>query len=114
MGTKLALKVKEAFVQYSKKMCTWVTIFWMIYRVIISILIFLKPETSNAMVHLTDGADTVMIANISVYTGNSICEKGFYAFGKRKPYNINAPAKEDDDDDDSDDEEEEEDEDSNG
>lgn len=80
----------KAFVQYSKKMCTKVTVFWMIYRIVVSLLTFIKPDISNAIVHLTDGADMVMIANISVYCGNSIAEKGFYAFGKRKPYNINS------------------------
>lgn len=84
MATKTALKIKEAFMQYSKKMCTRVTVFWMLYRFAVSVLIFFRPEVSNALVHLTDGVDTVMIANMSVYAGNSICEKGFIAFGKRK------------------------------
>lgn len=83
MAMKLAIKAKETFVQYSKKMCSRVTFFWMAYRLIVSLLIFFKPDISNALVHLTDGADTVMIANMSVYAGNSICEKGFIAFGKR-------------------------------
>ena len=88
MATRTALKLQEAFIQYSKKMCTRITIFWMIYRIIVSVLIFFKPEVSNALIHLTDGADTVMICNISVYTGNSICEKGFTAFGKRRLYDV--------------------------
>ena len=84
MATKISVKAREAYVQYSKRMCTTVSIFWMIYRVVVSMLIFFRPDVSNALVHLTDGADTVMIANISIYTGNSIAEKGFLAFGKRK------------------------------
>ena len=83
MATRISVKAREAYVQYSKRMCTAVSIFWMIYRVVVSLLIFFKPSTSNAMVQLTNGADTVMIANISLYCGNSICEKGFIAFGKR-------------------------------
>ena len=83
MATKISVKAREAYVQYSKRMCTTVSIFWMIYRVVVSMLIFFRPDVSNALVHLTDGADTVMIANISIYTGNSIAEKGFLAFGKR-------------------------------
>ncbi len=82
-GTKLALKAKDAFEQYSKKMATRVTVFWMIYRIAISILIFFKPEISTAMIHLTEGADTVMIVNMSVYTGNSATDKIAIAFGKR-------------------------------
>ena len=96
----MAVKAKEAFIQYSKKMCTRVTIFWMIYRVIVSILLYFRPDVANAMVHMTDGVDTVMIANISIYCGNSIAEKGFYAFGKRKPYNINSSLTQDEEKDD--------------
>lgn len=81
--TRAALKIKEAYVQYSKRMCTAVSIFWMVYRIVVSLLIFFNPVTASAMVQLTTGADTVMIANISLYCGNSICEKGFLAFGKR-------------------------------
>ena len=82
--TRAALKVKEAYVQYSKRMCTAVSIFWMVYRLVVSLLIFFNTSTSNALVHLTDGADTVMIANISVYTSNSVLEKICVAFGKNK------------------------------
>lgn len=81
--TRAALKIKEAYVQYSKRMCTTVAIFWMVYRIVISLLIFFNPVTANAMVQLTTGADTVMIANISLYCGNSVAEKAFIAFGKR-------------------------------
>lgn len=48
MGTRTALKLKEAFMQYSKKMCTRVTIFWMVYRVINFIVVLIRPETANA------------------------------------------------------------------
>ena len=84
MATKIALKAKEAFTQYSKRMCTAVAVFWMGYRVLITLLIFFRPDASTAYIQLTQGVDTVMIANISVYTGNSISEKAFIAFGKNK------------------------------
>lgn len=83
MATKLAIKAKEAFEQYSKRMATRVTFFWMLYRIVISILIFFNPSISTAMIHLTEGVDTVMIVNMSVYTGNSATEKLAIAFGKR-------------------------------
>ena len=82
-STRAALKAKEAFLQYSKRMATRVTIFWMVYRTIVSILVFLRPETAAAMTTLTEGVDTVMIVNMSVYTGNSATEKIAIAFGKR-------------------------------
>ena len=84
MGTRTALKIKEAFVQYSKKMCTRVTIFWMIYRLANFIVVLLKPELANALVDLSAGVDTIMIVNMGAYTGNSATEKIAIAFGKRK------------------------------
>ena len=77
-------KAKEAFMQYSKKMCTRVTIFWMIYRIANFIVVLLRPETAKALVDLTTGVDTIMIVNIGFYTGNSATEKIAIAFGKRK------------------------------
>ena len=84
MATKAMTKAKEVFVQYSKRMCTAVAVFWMCYRVLVTLLIFFRPDISTAYISLTSGVDTVMIANISVYTGNSISEKAFIAFGKNK------------------------------
>lgn len=81
--TRTAIKAKEAWLQYSKRMATRVTIFWMIYRALVSILVFFRPETATAMTRLTEGVDTVMIVNMSVYTGNSATEKIAIAFGKR-------------------------------
>ena len=77
-------KIKEALQQYSKKMCTRVTIFWMIYRIVILVIVFFKPEVSSAIIRLTEGADTAMIINMSVYTANSTVEKVSLAyFGKK-------------------------------
>lgn len=92
--TRAALRIKEAYVQYSKRMCTAVSIFWMVYRIVVSLLIFFRPATSSAMVQLTTGADTVMIANISVYTSNSVIEKLCIAFGKRTKLNSSDDEKE--------------------
>ncbi len=84
MGTRITTKAKEAFVQYSKKMCTSVTIFWMIYRIVNFIVVLLRPEVANALVDLRPGVDTIMIVNMSVYSGNSISEKAIIAFSNRK------------------------------
>lgn len=98
MGTRTALKIKEAFVQYSKKMCTRVTIFWMIYRLANFIVVLLKPELANALVDLSAGVDTIMIVNMGAYTGNSATEKIAIAFGKRKSlYSSDDEPEEDDD-----------------
>ena len=80
----VSAKIRDVMQQYSKKMCTRVTIFWMLYRISISALIFFKPEVSNALIRLTEGVDTAMIINMSVYTANSTVEKVSLAyFGKK-------------------------------
>ena len=84
MATKMAVKAKEAFIQYSKKMCTRVTIFWMIYRVLNFIVVLIRPESATALVDLCAGVDTVMIVNMGAYTANSGTEKVAIAFGKHK------------------------------
>lgn len=80
----MSRKAKEAFVQYSKKMCTRVTIFWMIYRLVNFGVTLLRPEVAKYLVDLCTGVDTIMIVNIGFYTGNSVSEKLAIAFGKRK------------------------------
>lgn len=77
-------KKKTNFVQYSKKMCTGVTIFWMLYRLINFLVIWLSPGSAVYLSELCAGVDTVMIANISVYSGNSISEKLALAWVQRK------------------------------
>lgn len=82
--TEKMKKTKEKFMQYSKKMASRVTIFWMIYRIANFIVVLIRPEVSKSLVDLTTGLDTVMIINVGFYTGNSISEKAVIGFGKRK------------------------------
>lgn len=70
--------------QYSKKMCTRVTIFWMLYRLANFVVVLIRPEIATALVDLSAGVDTIMIVNISVYTTNSISEKIGVAYVKGK------------------------------
>ena len=84
MATKLSVKARGAFVQYSKKMCTSVAIFWMVYRLINFIVVLIRPETAPALVELCAGIDTIMIVNMSTYTLNSSTEKVSIAFAKRR------------------------------
>lgn len=82
--TEKMIKTKEKFMQYSKKMASRVTIFWMVYRIVNFIVVILRPEVANALVDLSTGVDTVMMINVGFYTGNSISEKAIIGFGKRK------------------------------
>lgn len=77
-------KIRETLQQYSKRMCTRVTIFWMLWRIAVAVLIYFKPEIGTPILKLTEGVDTAMIINMSVYTANSTVEKVSLAyFGKR-------------------------------
>ena len=82
-ATRAAVKLKEAMQQYSKKMCTRVTVFWMFYRLVCLIATFIKPDIGLTVNRLTEGVDTVMIINMGAYTMNSGTEKVAIAFGKR-------------------------------
>lgn len=77
-------KPDPKFMQYSKKMASRVTLFWMIYRIANFVIVLLRPESSKYLVDLSTGIDTVMICNVAFYTGNSISEKAVIGFGKRK------------------------------
>lgn len=77
-------KLNPKFIQYSKKMASRVTIFWMIYRLANFVVVLFRPEVGKYLVDLSTGVDTVMIINVGFYTGNSISEKACIAFGKRK------------------------------
>lgn len=98
---------QPSFVQYSKKMCTRVTIFWMAYRVINFIVIVVRPDVSKTLVDLVAGVDTAMICNMGFYIGKSGFENVAKILAGRKV--LSKYKKEgktlDDDDDDEDDEE---------
>ena len=114
MMEKMSKKSVEAFVQYSKKMCTRVSVFWMIYRLANFIVVLLRPEVSSALVELCAGVDTIMIVNMSAYTFNSSTEKISVAYAKRKNLFDAMSKQKSSKDDEKDEEDEEEETDSNG
>ena len=75
---------KAKFVQYSKRMASCITIFWMVYRILNFLVVLIRPEIANALSDLSTGVDTIMIVNMGAYTTNSATEKVAIAFGKRK------------------------------
>ena len=91
-------KPDQKFMQYSKKMATAVTVFWMLYRVVNFVVVLLRPQVANALVDLSTGVDTIMIVNVGFYTGNSVSEKIAIAFGKRKSLYSSDDEEEEDDD----------------
>lgn len=78
----MAARHNRAFIQYSKKMCTAVAIFWMIYRIFNYIVVLIRPDTVTALADLCAGVDTIMIVNMSTYTLNSSTEKVAIAYAK--------------------------------
>ena len=97
MATK-AYKPDAKFMQYSKKMASRVTLFWMLYRLANFVVAILRPDIAKYLVDLSTGVDTVMIVNVAFYTGNSISEKTIIGFGKRKSlYSSNDEDKKDED-----------------
>lgn len=102
MATKAAIKAKNTFIQYSKKMCTGVAIFWIVYRLINFVIVLIRPEVAHALTDLCAGVDTVMIVNMGTYTANSSTEKIAIAYAKRRSlYNSDSSdEKEDDENDD--------------
>lgn len=93
MAKKLSQKTAEAFMQYSKKMCTRVSVFWMVYRIAALAIVFFRPNIADAIIRITEGVDTAMILNMGFYTANSGTEKVAIAFGK----NHSGTAKNEDD-----------------
>lgn len=81
---KTAQKVTK-FCQYSKKLSTAITVIWCILRFAVMATSIIRPEIADAMVSLITGADTVMMVNIGMYSGNSFGEKAVrYYFDAKK------------------------------
>jgi hypothetical protein len=74
-----------AYVQYSKRLATTVTVFWCIFRVACLALLAFRPSLIDGMKNVIQGVDDVMMANIAFYCGNSVAEKGIIGyFGARR------------------------------
>lgn len=99
------------FIQYSKKICTSVTIFWMVYRVINFLMILIRPDVSETLVDLVSGVDTIMICNMGFYIGKSGVENVAKILAGRRVLSRYEKENKSLDDDESEEEEEEENED---
>lgn len=71
---------KRAPLQYSKKLSTAVTLFWIIYRLAELVVAVIEPAIADALVQLVSGVDTVMMVNLGFYSGNSVAEKAILAW----------------------------------
>ena len=75
------------FCQYSKKLSTAITVIWCILRFAVMATSIVRPEIADAMVKLVSGADSVMMVNIGMYTGNSTAEKAILAWMEKDKAN---------------------------
>ena len=71
---------KRAPLQYSKKLSTAVTLFWIVYRLAELVVAVIEPAIADALVQLVSGVDTVMMVNLGFYSGNSVAEKAILAW----------------------------------
>lgn len=72
--------MNKAYIQFSKRMATAITVFWCVYRMLNLVLVYLRPEMGDTLAKLTAGVDDVMMVSIGFYTGNSIVEKGIVGY----------------------------------
>lgn len=77
-------KPSNAYVQFSKRLTTAVTIAWFIFRLLTLVAIVYRPEADSALVNLQKGADDVMMVAIGFYAGNSVAEKGIIGYFKAR------------------------------
>ena len=72
--------MQKAYVQFSKRMATAITVFWCVYRLLVLAISFVKPDLGEFMVKMQAGVDDVMMVSIGFYTGNSVIEKGIVGY----------------------------------
>ena len=74
---------KTVYIQYSKKLAAFITIFWCFFRITVLVLLWLRPALLDGIEKVIKGADEVMMMNVACYCGNSVAEKGIVGyFGK--------------------------------
>ena len=74
---------KTTYVQYSKRLAAFITIFWCLFRVTVLALLWFSPSLLDGIEKVVKGADEVMMFNVACYCGNSVAEKGIVGyFGK--------------------------------
>ncbi len=71
---------KKAYVQYSKKLAAFITIFRCLFRIAVLALLWFNPSLLDGMEKVIKGADDVMMFNVACYCGNSVAEKGITGY----------------------------------
>ena len=71
----MARKTAQNFIQFSKRLATYVMVFWGAYRLLSLVLVLFRPEVATALAALTAGIDDLAMVNVISYTANSATEK---------------------------------------
>ena len=73
-------KNKKVPLQFSKRVSTTVTVFWIVFRLVEILAAIWRPTIAEALVKLVAGVDSVMMVNLGFYCGNSVAEKAILAW----------------------------------
>ena len=68
-------KSAKPYMQYSKKMATFVCFAWLFFRLLSLAAMTYKPDIAAQVNQWIGGVDTVMFANLGFYSSNSSLEK---------------------------------------
>ena len=68
------------YVQFSKRIAILIAVYWCIYRLLLVVLTWMRPEIGTSMEKMLTGVDDVMMVSIGFYTGNSVIEKGITGY----------------------------------
>lgn len=80
------------YIQYSKKLCLAITIFWIVIRVGTLIALIVRPSIVDGIDKFLIGIDDVMMCNLGFYCGNSVAEKGIIKYFEAKANSTNEDA----------------------
>lgn len=80
----MAKTKKNEYIQYSKRLATWVTIIWFLLSTSVIVAAIIRPETAESLVAFLKELCGVEVFNIGLYTGNSVGEKGLTSWFNRK------------------------------
>ena len=75
MATRKKKSEEKPYVQFSKKLITFVMIFWGLIRLASVVAVMISPSSGTDMAAIVRGVDDIAMVNVLAYTGNSVSEK---------------------------------------
>lgn len=80
----MASTKEKQFFQFSKKLITFVMIFWGAIRLASVVAVIFNPDSGTSMAAIVRGVDDIAMVNVLAYTGNSVSEKIALGYFKMK------------------------------